>query len=152
MRSHAPECKCLRFRTSSRQTGNFFVLRVLRNLPDSESVNDMRGILSPDDRQISAAIRSTVARHGIKHRWIADKLDIPPAQFGRRIRGEAKFTTPQIIGIAQVLGITETELLADVTGRAAGNSGQHSVSSAPEGESESRERLDRPATRHEGEV
>ena len=112
----------------------------------------MRGILSPDDRQISAAIRAAVERKGVKHRWIADQLNIPQTQFGRRIRGEAKFTTPQIIGIAHVLGVTETELLADVTGRAAGNSGQHSVSSAPEGESESRERLDGPAARHGGEA
>ena len=111
----------------------------------------MRGRLSPDDQDISAAIRATVQRRGVKQKWLADQLHIPPSQFGRRLRGEAKFTTPQIIGIAQVLGITETELLADATGQAADNSGQHSVSSAPAGESDSRERLDGPAARHEEE-
>ena len=61
------------------------------------------------------------------------------------------FSREEIIGIAQVLGITETELLADVTGRAAGKGRQHSVSSAPSGESDSRERLDGPPARREGE-
>lgn len=100
--------------------------------------------------QIAANVRVELARHNMRQKELAKRIDMKPAMLSHRLQGRTALSLHEIDRIAGALDVPLSTLL-DVTGQAADNSGQYSVSSAPAGESESRERLDGPAARHEGE-
>ena len=92
----------------------------------------MRGIL-PTEGQVSEVIRKAVDARGIRYPWLAAQLEISDDQLRRRLRGEARFTIPQVTAISRLLGMSEDDLLSGVSGRSAGNSEQHQVSPAVDG-------------------
>ena len=100
--------------------------------------------------QIAANVRVELARHNMRQKELAERIGLKPAMLSHRLQGRTDLSLHEIDLIADALDVPVSKLL-HVTGQAADNSGQHSVSSAPAGESESRERLDGPAARHEGE-
>lgn len=101
--------------------------------------------------QVAANVRVELARHNKRQRWLAERIDMKPAMLSHRLQGRTALSLHEIDLIAGALDVPVSTLLR-VTGQAADNSGKHSVSSAPAGESESRERLDGPAARHGGEM
>ena len=101
--------------------------------------------------QIAANVRVELARHNMRQKDLAERIHMKPAMLSHRLQGRTALSLHEVDLIASALDVPVGTLLQVVTGRAADNSGPHSVSSAPAGESESRERLDRPATRHGGE-
>lgn len=80
---------------------------------------------------------------------LAERIGMGQRSMSKRLVGAVVFKAAEVAQIADVLGIPVAELLrvADGVGRAAGNSGDHSVSPAPAspGDAGSRERLDGPA-------
>ena len=99
--------------------------------------------------QIAANVRVELARHNMRQKELAERIDMTPAMLNKRLHGRTPLSVHEIDRIAGALHVPVATLL-HVTGQAADNSGQHSVSPAPAGEPGSRERLDRPAARHEG--
>ena len=103
--------------------------------------------------QIAANVRVELARHNMRQKELAGRIGMKPAMLNNRLQGRTPLSLHDVDLIAGALDVPVATLL-HVTGRAAGERGQHSVSSAPApltGESESRERLDGPAARHEEE-
>ena len=95
-------------------------------------------------------MRVELARHNMRQKQLAERIDMKPAMLSHRLQGRTALSLHEIDLIAGALDVPVATLLR-VTGQAADNSGQHSVSPAHAGESGSRERLDRPAARHGGE-
>ena len=97
--------------------------------------------------QVAANVRVELARHNMRQKELAERIDMKPAMLSHRLQGRTALTLHEIDLIAGALDVPVATLL-HVTGQAAGKSGKHSVSSASipsQGESESRERLDGPA-------
>jgi transcriptional regulator with XRE-family HTH domain len=94
-----------------------------------------------------------MARQGRKQADLAQYLDVTQSAISRRLAGKQPFPLADLAEVARFLEVPLASLIPgsagdDVAGQAVGNSGQHSVSSAPvDGDAESRERLDRPAAR-----
>lgn len=105
--------------------------------------------------QVASNVRVELARHNLRQKELAERIDMKPAMLSHRLQGRTALSLHEVDLIASALDVPVATLL-HVTGQAAENSGQHSVSSAPipsaAGESESRERLDGPAARHGGEA
>ena len=101
--------------------------------------------------QIAANVRVELARHNMRQKDLAQRIGMKPAMLSHRLQGRTALSLHEVDLIAGALDVPVATLL-HVTGRAADNHGNHSVSSAPAGESESRERLDGPVARHEEEL
>jgi len=95
-------------------------------------------------------VRVALARRNMRQKELAERIGVKPAMLSHRLQGRTPLSLHEVDLIAGALDVPVSTLL-EVTGEAARNSGQHSVSSAPAGESDSRERLDGPAARHEEE-
>lgn len=61
--------------------------------------------------QIGARIRAKLAEKGIKHKFIAKKIDVSPPYFAKILKGDETPTDEAILIIADVLGLTAYELL-----------------------------------------
>ena len=101
--------------------------------------------------QIAANVRVELARHNMRQKELAERIEMKPALLSHRLQGRTPLSLHEVDQIAGALDVPVSTLL-NVTGEAARHSGQHSVSSAPSGESDSRERLDRPAASDQGEA
>ena len=92
--------------------------------------------------RIATLVAADLKAHGRTQQQLADHLGITQPNVSKRLRGESPFTLDELPKIAEFFGTTIEHLLE---GRAADNSGQHTVSPAPtlktpQGEPGSRER------------
>jgi transcriptional regulator with XRE-family HTH domain len=115
--------------------------------PDSEHAPHM---VSTTSESVATAIRMQLVLRKMTGRTLASRIGMGERSLSKRLTGVVTFKADEVARIADALDVPVGELLRspDHTGQAAENSGQHTVSSAPApepGESESRERLDRPA-------
>lgn len=60
--------------------------------------------------ELSANIRSEVARQRRTYRAVAEQAGIDPRQFRRRTREEAEFSGVELLAVAEALGVTVERL------------------------------------------
>lgn len=79
-------------------------------------------------QRIADTVKAALKNTARTQTELADHLGITQPNISRRLRGEQPFRLEEIAGIADFFGTT---VEAVIGGRAAGNSGQHTVSPAP---------------------
>lgn len=107
-------------------------------------------MVSTTSESVATAIRMQLVLQRMTGKTLAAGIGMGQRSLSKRLVGAVAFKADEVARIADVLNIPVGELLRapGQVGGAAQNSGQHSVSPAPDpgmGESGSRERLDRPA-------
>ncbi len=82
----------------------------------------------------------------MRQQELADILGVAQGTVSRYLAGSRTPRAVDLERIAEVFGVSIGDLCdSELVGLAAGNSGQHTVSSAPLGDADTQTRLDRPA-------
>jgi transcriptional regulator with XRE-family HTH domain len=79
-------------------------------------------------QRVAEWVTNRLRIEGKTQKQLADHLGIYQASVSRKLRGIDNFQLDQLDAVAEFFGVTVTDVLG---GRVAGNSGKHSVSTAP---------------------
>lgn len=70
--------------------------------------------MTAEIQNVDSRIAVYLRRNNVTQEEMANRLSISGVQFGRKRRGEYDWKLSELIRIADVIGITASELLADV--------------------------------------
>ena len=74
-------------------------------------------MISPGYEQLVTNIRVEMARSGVRHYQLAERLAMKPAAMSKRLQCRVPITPTELVRIADALGVSEYKLLAGVSGR-----------------------------------
>lgn len=82
------------------------------------------------NKQLATNIRVEMARAGLRHNELAERIAMMPAAMSKRLQGRVQISATELVRVADALGVPESVLLSGISGRSADNSGKHTVSPA----------------------
>ncbi len=77
-------------------------------------------MISPGYEQLVTNIRVEMARSGLRHYQLAERVEMKPAAMSKRLQCRVRITATELVRIADALGVSESRLLVGVSGRSAG--------------------------------